>query len=158
MYKPSKWCQCFVCLVVHWQRKFWSTTGLWVPAWYKRPLMSVVMVGGAVKLLPSAVDQAYTQVCDDFYAWGRRLCMLGCIFLPESSGFLYFPFRSTVFHRNLNFCSAVILFIGIKRSKNLRSKTKASGVTSACLGTKWYSFASCNGLITGGYTRHRRLH
>ena len=52
---------------------------------------------------------------------------LGCIFLPESSGFLYFPFRSPVSHRNLNFCSAVILFIGIKRSKNLRSKTKASG-------------------------------
>jgi hypothetical protein len=30
-------------------------------------------------------------------------------------------------HRNLNFRSAVILFIGIKRSKNLRSKTKALG-------------------------------
>ena len=52
---------------------------------------------------------------------------LGCIFLPESSGFLYFPFRSPVSHRNLNFRSAVILFFGIKRSKNLRSKTKASG-------------------------------
>jgi hypothetical protein len=31
------------------------------------------------------------------------------------------------FHRNLNFRSTVILFFGIKRSKNLRSKTKASG-------------------------------
>ena len=58
----------------------------------------------------------------------------GCIFLLESSGFLYFPFRSPVSH--INFRSAVILFIGIKRSKNLRSKTKAMGaldVTSACL-------------------------
>jgi len=52
---------------------------------------------------------------------------LGCIFLPESSGFLYFPFRSPVSHRNLNFRSAVILFIGRKRSKNLRSKTKTMG-------------------------------
>jgi len=48
---------------------------------------------------------------------------LGCIFLPESSGFLYFPFRLPFFHRNLNFGSAVILFFGIKRSKKLRSKT-----------------------------------
>ena len=52
---------------------------------------------------------------------------LGCIFLPESSGFLYFPFRTPVFDRNLNFRSAVTLFFGIKRSKNLRSKTKAMG-------------------------------
>ena len=52
---------------------------------------------------------------------------LGCIFLPESSGFLYFPFRTPVFDRNLNFRSAVILFNGIKRSKNLCSKTKSSG-------------------------------
>ena len=54
--------------------------------------------------------------------------LLGCIFLPESSGFLYFPFRTPVFDRNLNFRSAVILFFGIKRSKNLRSKTKAMDV------------------------------
>jgi len=52
---------------------------------------------------------------------------LGCIFLQESSGFLYFPFRSPVFDRNLNFRSAVILFFGTNRSKNLRSKTKAAG-------------------------------
>ena len=52
---------------------------------------------------------------------------LGCIFLPESSGFLYFPFRTPVFDRNLDFRSAVILYIGIKRSKNLRSKTKTMG-------------------------------
>jgi len=51
---------------------------------------------------------------------------LGCIFLPESSGFLYFPFLSPVFDRNLNFCSAVTLFFRTKRSKNLRSKTKRS--------------------------------
>ena len=30
--------------------------------------------GGAVKLLPSAVDLVYIQVGGDFYAWGRRLC------------------------------------------------------------------------------------
>jgi len=30
--------------------------------------------GGAVKLLPSAVDLVYVQVGGDFYAWGRRLC------------------------------------------------------------------------------------
>ena len=48
-----------------------------------------------------------------------------CIFLPESSEFLYFLFRLPVSHRNLDFRSAVILFFGIKRSKNLRSKSKA---------------------------------
>ena len=41
--------------------------------------------------------------------------LLGCIFLLESSGFLYFPFLSPVFHRNLNFGSAVTLFFRKKK-------------------------------------------
>ena len=66
----------------------------------------------------------FTKLVDSFICAGYGL---GCIFLPESSGFLYFPFRTPVFDRNLNFRSAVTLFFGIKRSKNLRSKTKAMG-------------------------------
>ena len=80
---------------------------------------------------------------------------LGCIFLPESSGFLYFLFWSPVFHRNLNFCSAVILFFGIKRSKNLRSKTKASGRDLGMMPRVWYSFAACSCQIGYGYTCYR---
>ena len=87
-----------------------------------------------------------------------RSIRLGCIFLPESSGFLYFPFQSPVSHRNLDFRSAVILFFGIKRSKNLRSKTKAMDMPWTDLGvpkgTKWYCFTSCNCQITCSYTRN----
>jgi hypothetical protein len=71
---------------------------------------------------------------------------LGCIFLPESSGFLYFPFRSPFSHRNLNFRSAVTLFFGTNRSKNLLSKTKASGQTMVCLGYQVVQFCSFCGL------------
>ena len=67
------------------------------------------------------------KTCTQVPNFGNKRNVLGCIFLPESSGFLYFPFRTPVFDRNLNFRSAVTLFFGIKRSKNLRSKTKAMG-------------------------------
>jgi hypothetical protein len=71
---------------------------------------------------------------------------LGCIFLPESSGFLYFPFLSPVFDRNLNFCSAVTLFFRTKRSKNLRSKTKDLSTTYP---THWRAY-DWRGCITTG--------
>jgi len=72
-----------------------------------------------------------------------RMDGLGCIFLPESSGFLYFPFRSPFSHRNLNFRSAVTLFFGTNRSKNLRSKTNK---TMVCLGYQVVQFCSFCGL------------
>jgi hypothetical protein len=104
---------------------------------------------------------AKPQVVPRFGRWGKSgwevltnhlgsinhsVFSLGCIFLPESSGFLYFPIRSPVSHRNLNFHSAVILFFGIKRSKNLRSKTKASGRDHGMPGYQVVQFCSFCGL------------
>ena len=57
-----------------------------------------------------------------------------------------FPFLLPVSHRNLNFRSAVILFFGIKRSKNLRSKTKASGRDHGVPGYQVVQFCSFCGL------------
>ena len=75
---------------------------------------------------------------------------LGCIFLPESSGFLYFPFLSPVFDRNLNFRSAVTLFFGTKRSKNLRSKTKNSDLsTTYPTPTHWRAYDWQGSITTG---------
>jgi hypothetical protein len=54
--------------------------------------------------------------------WHASTKKLGCIFLPESSGFLYFPFRTPVSHRNLNFHSAVTLFFGTNKAKTFAVK------------------------------------
>ena len=39
---------------------------------------------------------------------------LGCLFLQESSGFLFFPFRWHFFHRNQDSCSAVTFFYPLR--------------------------------------------
>ena len=75
-----------------------------------------------------------------------RMDGLGCIFLPESSGFLYFPFRSPFSHRNLNFRSAVTLFFGTKGAKTFAVKRRPRDKTMVCLGYQVVQFCSFCGL------------